>query len=84
MPSPLGRQEMHSSAAAAWRLQRAHTIRMQAAWVLAVLSTFFVPGDLDFQNGRRPVQIVGQSACKISSFSAAEKSVTVQTKKTNT
>jgi len=46
-PPALGRQEMRSSAAAAWCLQRAHTIRMQAGWVLAALNVFFVPGDLD-------------------------------------
>jgi len=43
--SPLARQQMHSSAGAAEAT--GHSIHTQARWGFAVLSAFFVPGDLD-------------------------------------
>jgi len=43
--SPLTRQQMRSSAGTA--AATGHTIRTEAGWGLAVLSAFFVPGELD-------------------------------------
>jgi len=43
--SPLASQQMRSCAGAA--SATGNTIRMEAGWGFAAISTFFVPGDLD-------------------------------------